>query len=424
MGKCLIIFARKYPYSYGEPSLQDELPFHLALYDRIIVLSQDVSKGEETTRTPPKAIEYYNTATTSRRMGRVKDKLKCVHHCFSRSQALQSDEARLKGHLVRRVFLWTFEERCQRLIREAKAVLDQFDFSVYDEVVLYSYWFFANARVAVAIKEYLEDSNCNSVRVVSRAHRYDLYENRNRLNYLPMREYLLERVEKVYACSHDGAEYLRGKYPSYVDKIDVGLLGTLDCGACKLPRTKPFHIVSCCRMVPVKRLERLADALKLIEVPCRWTVIGGGVEGDRYYHKVRKYIQATLADKKNIEVEYAGPLPHDQVFEYYKTNAVDVFINPSRSEGIPQAIMEASSFGIPIIATDVGGTSEIVRDGKNGYLIPEAFENQLLADRISRMMALSDGAYAEMRQNARAIWEENFNFKVNNARFAQQLFGD
>ncbi|NCO54621.1 MAG: glycosyltransferase, partial [Bacteroidetes bacterium] len=52
---------------------------------------------------------------------------------------------------------------------------------------------------------------------------------------------------------------------------------------------------------------------------------------------------------------------------------VDLFINVSESEGIPVSIMEALSAGIPVIATNVGGTNEIVNNDV-GFLIDKEFE--------------------------------------------------
>ena len=422
MGKCLIVFTRKYPFSYGEPSFQDEVPYHIPYYEKIIVLAQDVSKGESTTRTPPKEVAFYNTATTSRRMGRIKDKVSCLRWAVKPTEAMKSDSPRLKGKPIRRVFLWTFEARCQRLISEAISVLEKYDLSGYDEVILYSYWLFANVRVAIGISEYLKQKGITNIKIVSRAHRYDLYEERNRLNYLPMREYILDKVDKVYVCSRNGADYLRRKHPAFREKIDVGYIGTLDCGISQQPKTDVFHIVSCCRVVPMKRLERLADALSLIDFPCQWTVIGGGIEGNRYYRQVKEYIQSKLGAKENVAVEFTGALPHDAIFDYYRENYVDVLINPSKSEGLPAVIMEAASFGIPIIATDVGGTTEIVADGVNGFVIPENFTDEALAGAIKRMKELPGETYAEFRRNARDIWKKNFDASVNNARFAEEVF--
>lgn len=422
MNKCLIILTRKYPYSYGEPSLETEFPYHQKLFNRIIVLAEDVSKDEKITRVPPESVEYYNTATSSRRAGRIKDKLKCARFAFKPNDAVKTDKSVIGLKPVHNVFLWSFEERCQRLIKEARAVLDNLDLSGLDEIVLYSYWFFANARVAVTLADDLRKKYNVPVRVVSRAHRHDIYEYANALKYLPLRKYLLSNVEKVYTCSKDGADYMRKKYPEYSDKIDVSFLGTKDSGlGCSQPGDV-FHIVSCCRIVPVKRIERLADSLALIDKPFVWTVIGGGIEGDGYYNSVKKHIMSKLGNKSNAKVEFTGALPHDDIFEYYKNNYVDVFVNVSESEGIPQVIMEACSFGVPVVATAVGGTAEILSDGENGYLLDKDFKDEDCADAILKIMNSEKEQIESFRANAREKWQKNFNYAVNNEWFAQEIY--
>ena len=59
-------------------------------------------------------------------------------------------------------------------------------------------------------------------------------------------------------------------------------------------------------------------------------------------------------------MEFLGNLPHDTVLQYLKTEPVDLMLNTSSSEGVPVSIMRAYSHGIPVVATDVGGNSEIV----------------------------------------------------------------
>jgi glycosyltransferase involved in cell wall biosynthesis len=52
--------------------------------------------------------------------------------------------------------------------------------------------------------------------------------------------------------------------------------------------------------------------------------------------------------------------------------ALDLFVQPSDTEGLPNVVLEAAAAGLPIIATDTGGTSEIIDDEKSGVLVPVA----------------------------------------------------
>ena len=85
------------------------------------------------------------------------------------------------------------------------------------------------------------------------------------------------------------------------------------------------------------------------------------------------------------------------------------------------SIMEACSFGIPVIATDVGGTSEIVRGGETGYLLPADFAPEDLAKLLRRQFLAEPEAHERLRSNCRRVWQETFSADVNFARFAQEL---
>jgi glycosyltransferase involved in cell wall biosynthesis len=65
----------------------------------------------------------------------------------------------------------------------------------------------------------------------------------------------------------------------------------------------------------------------------------------------------------------AGHVDNSNVLNFYKENYVNLFINLSESEGLPVSMMEAISYGIPIIACKVCGIPEIVINEKTGLLL-------------------------------------------------------
>jgi glycosyltransferase involved in cell wall biosynthesis len=70
-------------------------------------------------------------------------------------------------------------------------------------------------------------------------------------------------------------------------------------------------------------------------------------------------------------------------------NAADGFVLSSESEGLPLVLLQASAAGLPIVATDVGGTAEAVVEGQNGYLVPSG-DPEALALAMRRVSALPE----------------------------------
>jgi glycosyltransferase involved in cell wall biosynthesis len=81
-------------------------------------------------------------------------------------------------------------------------------------------------------------------------------------------------------------------------------------------------------------------------------------------------------------------------------SAFDIFCLPSHFEGLPIALMEALALGLPVVATDVGGVSELVTDGKEGVLVPPALPARL-ADALVEL-ALDPEQRTAMAEQARA----------------------
>ncbi len=108
------------------------------------------------------------------------------------------------------------------------------------------------------------------------------------------------------------------------------------------------------RLIQAKGVQDLLEATKDIR---NITVL---VVGSGNFEKQLKH----LARNK---VKFLGEKNPEEIREVL--SATDIFVNPSYAEGLPTSVLEAGSMGLPVIATDVGGTSEIIDENKNGFLV-------------------------------------------------------
>ena len=106
--------------------------------------------------------------------------------------------------------------------------------------------------------------------------------------------------------------------------------------------------------------------------------------------------------------------------QYYKSLQPDLFINLSSSEGVPVSIMEAMSFGIPVIATSVGGNPEIVNNN-NGYLISKHADKQDISLLIKNHFKLGDKEKNIKMNNALETWFNNYNADKNYSQFIDDI---
>lgn len=114
-----------------------------------------------------------------------------------------------------------------------------------------------------------------------------------------------------------------------------------------------------------------------------------------------------------VEATFPGIVDNAELLERYSSHHFDLFVNVSESEGLPISIMEACGTGLPVVATDVGGTKEIVADGANGFLLGPDPSPQEVAEGILKVMQMGDGDYLRMRESSRQIWHERFRTSRN-----------
>jgi glycosyltransferase involved in cell wall biosynthesis len=117
-------------------------------------------------------------------------------------------------------------------------------------------------------------------------------------------------------------------------------------------------------------------------------------------------------------VNFTGYLPQAQVMNLYRETGFDVFVNVSDAEGLPVSLMEASSAGIPMVATNVGGSNEIVNAANGVLLDADPSVDDIAAALLIFHRRAVAGVY---RQRARSYWAKNYHAQVNYNKFGHDL---
>ena len=135
-----------------------------------------------------------------------------------------------------------------------------------------------------------------------------------------------------------------------------------ELGVADLPRNRAPIIGIVGRLVPIKAHEVFLDAARTIRasIPeARFAIAG---EGERRADLERLASAAPLAGR----VHFLG-WRHDTAALYA---GLDLTILTSDNEGMPVTIIESMASGVPVVATNVGGIPDLIRDGVNGHLVP------------------------------------------------------
>lgn len=166
------------------------------------------------------------------------------------------------------------------------------------------------------------------------------------------------------------------------------------------------NLVTIARLVEKKGVEygiRAVAQLVVRHYRIRLTIVGDG--------PLRQELQKLIADLNMEEhIFLVGPKTQGEIFELLKE--ADLFMAPSITasngdqEGIPVVLMEAMAIGLPILSTWHSGIPELVRDGVNGYLVPE--KNVLLLAHKMKELIDNRWTWGNMSRAGRQIVEEHY----------------
>lgn len=305
--------------------------------------------------------------------------------------------------------VWRWAATAQITYRWARA-----SFPVGSAALFYTYWRGGSTVALARLAEVQE-----AMKVVTRVHRYELYEEAFDPPFQPWHPSLYQSLALTATVSQDGYDYLiQAGVPA--ERLMLSRLGTeAPPSMARASTDDVLRIVSASFVTPVKRVPLIAQAVMAFAArrpkqQLEWTHFGDGPQLD----PVRRIL---LSAPANLTAHLPGHVANAAVMAHYESQAVDVFLLLSESEGLPVSVQEAASAGVPIIATDVGGVRELV-GGDNGVLLKAdasqadvvaALEHVLLSDDFSIRQA--------MRAASHRRWAEGFDAEVNHTLFAKTL---
>lgn len=400
MERNIYLFTDTFPYGNGETFLMHELKYLAERFTQVFIIPLQSEKGVR--ETPQNVITLKPLLSFDTKKDRFKFILFGI--CNISPILFALTEWKVSKPYKNSKKSWEFFTFLLRF----RSVYKKLNIKPKTDDIIYFYWGDKSIMLAPVLKRKY------SSRIVARFHGSDLYEE-VKADYIPFRSCVFPSIDKFITISDYGRQYILNKYPQIVseNKIFVSRLGVFDCGLnlTKSTNARSFHLVSCSNLLNIKRIDLLIRALHLTGLKIKWTHIGDG--------PLRSTLQTMSCELPgNVEVSWLGQKSNEEVIKFYQENYIDLFINVSSSEGIPVSIMEAMSFGIPAMATDVGGVSELVNNS-NGVLLPSKIDEVFLADAIQEFAKKN---HVTLRENARKHWEQYFNAEQNYSGFIQFLY--
>ncbi|SBT08504.1 putative Glycosyltransferase [Candidatus Accumulibacter aalborgensis] len=406
--KILLFFTGLYPYGRQEAFIENEIPFLAECFDHICLLPQfSADSCREVPRnvaiTPlPEIRSWKKAATIISRAALSMIFWRNIHETMAGCDILYRLRTLASYVGLAGVYKdFVVSKVIQKLPKDA-------------DIYLYSYWMDRNALTMFFIREQISVK-----KIVCRVHRFDVYEEINPDSYLPLRALLLRRIDTVHSISKHAVDYLESRYPGLAN-YEISRLGTTrgDFHEHIQKESNVFHIVSVSNVIPVKRVQLILESVQSFSrlaplTRVKWTHFGDGL----LFEDLKR--QVSEIDLQNLAIDLRGGQLNAVVKQFYEQTPVDLFINLSESEGIPVSFMEAMSFSVPVLATNVGGVGEIL-DPSCGYLLTGAITADQVAARIHEI-ATDPVQLRALSARALAVWKDKYSADTTYRSFCDNL---
>jgi glycosyltransferase involved in cell wall biosynthesis len=421
--KYLILFTLHYPYHYMDSFIDPEIEKLAKTFDHIYIFSHN-TKSDILREIPANSTAYRIDKSYG-----MAEKLK-LSSLFV-SSIWRNEQKAIKNtyglpvsiSVIKTAFSYyasalKLKSTIEHLIQE-KGLVD-------GQIFVYSF-FLTEATLAAALLK-----NKYKLKIVTRLHGYDLYFERENNNYLPFRPYLVEQLSQLFFISQNGLTYFKEKLkistPSLERKLSLNYLGTTQLKAPNSSKTDLYPnqlvLVSNSWVLPLKRLHLIADALRLMpkDKQVTWIHFGDAIGIEKEYcESFFNNVADLKSSHANINFILKGATDRDDILAYYHQNRIDALVNVSATEGVPISMMEAFSAGFSVIGTNVGGVSEIVNEGVNGYLLKPNPTVEEIAATFIKFQQLTLEEKGKFQRAAYETWQKKFDAMKNSDIFVKNL---
>ena len=301
-------------------------------------------------------------------------------------------------------FKWHFN-RLAGLLNNAIFIKNKLASLDLENPVYYTFWFDDWGTILSLMKEMDKKFN-----FIARVHLFDFEEEFSNRKYIPFRNVEITKPKLIIPISQYAVDYIKEKY-----RIESKLLrlGVPDRGNNPTNVEETYNIVSCSSISWYKRPLMLVQIVSMLRININWFHFGDG-------EMEAEFLAAIKNLPINIKFHYKGRTENDLIVDFYSETPIDLFLNVSEYEGIPVTMMEAISFGIPIIGCNVCGVPEIVNKD-TGLLLekdPNIKNTALEIEAFIRTKARN----SKYRNGVKDFWNKAFNAKVNSEKVADLLY--
>ncbi|VFT15951.1 polysaccharide biosynthesis protein [Pseudomonas aeruginosa] len=307
----ILILTNAFPYYPGEQFIEDEIVFWTeSSFSEVHILP---ATGGKDRRWVPENITFSTPV-------QKKSKLNLTFRALFSPVFIREILYLIKAREFTFAKLF-YALKASALTKSSELVLRQFVANNKKIDIVYCYWNDVQAYASCLLKQ-----EGLIGKVLSRAHGFDLYEERRAHGYMPLKRQFVDCFDAVFLLSEQGRSYYQERYSAPSGKLRLSKLGVpIPKGNSRISE-EGLHLVSLSSCIPVKRIDKIIASVRLLALKHRflqikWTHLGGGA----LMFDLETLARAELGELENVSFNFMGEVENKEAKAFFLNNAVDFF---------------------------------------------------------------------------------------------------